>query len=103
MTRPLHAVGACPVDEGPLLLLCDRTPCAGSAWVILAPCCGVAWREHPRGRVDDIQTLADLGVRRGAIPTPGEIVGTPWEAMVTGTRPVDYWERDIRELAELAA
>ena len=101
----LQCVGACPFDEGPLLLLCDRTPSTASAWVILAPCCGIAWREHPRGRLDVSQSLADLRVRRVAVPTASQITGTPWEkmgtAMVPGTERLEYWAQDIRELAEL--
>jgi hypothetical protein len=92
--RVVFSAGACcPIDNGPVYLLRDADT---EAWFFYAPCCGVVFREPPRGVGDTtgmILSPAELGVQRARVPKREEIASGPW-AHLELVEAYDQWDVD---------
>ncbi len=86
-------VAECPVCPGAGCVVALNV--VGDAKLVyFAPCCGIAWWEAPlHGRIDQITSLADLGVATVALPTKGEVEAEGLR--VLRQEPLDAWADTI--------
>jgi hypothetical protein len=89
----LHVVAECPVCPGAGCVVALKSAESGKL-VYFAPCCGIAWWQPPlSGRIDEIKSLADLGVRVVTLPSAADIRTSGSE--ILRAEPFDRWAADI--------
>jgi hypothetical protein len=89
----LFVVAECPVCPGAGCVVALKSIETGRL-VYFAPCCGIAWQHAPLdGRLDKIESLADLGVATVSIPTSDEV--TSAGLRVLRDESLDIWSETI--------
>jgi len=96
ISRPanvLLVVADCPASPGVGCVVALKSVPSGKL-VYFAPCCGLAWLRPPlTGRLDEINSLADLGVITVTLPTEAELRSSAID--IVRTEPLEAWQADI--------
>ncbi len=90
------SAGQCPVcwGGGDLVVFATSRPATLESLVLWCPSCGCAWLQHPKGRVDVIQSIQEVAPQGVRPLAADETSVCPWPV---APPQMDYTS-DIREL-----